>query len=209
MEVKSQKRMLQLPLKITAPVYIYTHLSIWCDNTKNAELAFSGRYTVAGDTKGWMETYMDKRYGLVTADWGKNSLNPVSIRWPMTWQTLCVSIFVEANDQLHVFVREIIHGPWRGQLMKHCYILTQLLHLFITKFTTRLVMHKLFSASQNCKKKSLTSHVCIRATQKREVAVHSNSAPDCTEYTNRECSKRHHFIKTSHYEGHRQLKLQT
>jgi plasmid maintenance system antidote protein VapI len=37
--------------------------------------------------------------------------------------------------------------------MQHCYILTQLLHLFITKFTTGPVMHKLFSTSQNCTKK--------------------------------------------------------
>jgi hypothetical protein len=37
--------------------------------------------------------------------------------------------------------------------MQHCYTLTQLLHLFITEFTTGPVMHKLFSASQNLKKK--------------------------------------------------------
>lgn len=44
-------------------------------------------------------------------------------------------------------------------------------------------------------------------TKKQEVTVHLNSAPDCTEYTNSECSERHHVIETSHYEGRRQIKL--
>jgi len=147
MELKSQKRMLQSPLKIPTHVhiyiYIYTRLSIWCDNTKHAELAISGPlYSWKRYKRLWITGTV-----LVTTEWGKNSLNPVSIRWPR-WHSkhFCVLIFVGANDQLHVFVRE-------GPLAQHCYVLTQFLHLFITKFTTGPVMNRLFSASQNFKRK--------------------------------------------------------
>jgi len=53
MELKSQKRMLQSPLKIPAPVRIYTHVRRFEVTTlKTTNLQFLERYRVGGDTKG-------------------------------------------------------------------------------------------------------------------------------------------------------------
>jgi len=61
MELKSQKRMLESPLKIPAPVRIYTHSSIWCDKTKKKK---GGTCKFLGDLQlEEIQKDVDNRYG--------------------------------------------------------------------------------------------------------------------------------------------------